>query len=225
MIFFDLDETLLDFKGAEYLGVMAFYEKYGHVFHLEKDAFYNHWCNISAKHFKRFLSGHLSFDQQKVKRITEIFKAADIAITETEATALFEFYLASFKANWKPFDDVIPCLEILKENRLGVLTNGDAKQQRQKLEKLGIAKYFEWVITSGDIGFAKPDLRFFEIACKKTNTSPNECLFISDDLEVDILPCQKMNMRGIWLNRKNKPLIHPTVESITALSELKRFLA
>jgi putative hydrolase of the HAD superfamily len=75
------------------------------------------------------------------------------------------------------------------------------------------------------IGFAKPDLRFFEIACEMTNTPPHECLFIGDDLEVDILPCHKMNLRGIWLNRQNKPQIHHTVESITALSELKRFLA
>ncbi len=225
MIFFDLDETLLDFKGAEYLGVMAFYEKHGHAFHLKPDAFYNQWCKISAKYFKRFLSGHLSFDQQKIERITEIFKLSNLTITKTEATTLFEFYLENFEANWKPFEDVIPCLETLKGNRLGVLTNGDAKQQRQKLEILRIDTYFEWVITSGDIGFAKPDLRFFETACEMTNTPPNKCLFIGDDLEIDILPCQKINMRGIWLNRKNEPQIHHSVNAITKLSELNRFLA
>jgi putative hydrolase of the HAD superfamily len=53
---------------------------------------------------------------------------------------------------------------------------------------------------------------------------PKDCVFIGDDIEADILACQKINMRGIWLNRKSKPQFYQDVESITGLSELYRFL-
>jgi len=224
MIFFDIDDTLLDFKGAEYLGVVAFHAKYGEPFNLEIGEFYEQWCKISSKHFKLFLQGHLSFEQQKAERVKDIFKLANISLKENEASKIFEFYLESFEENWRPFDDVIPCLEKLCAKRLGVLSNGDSQQQRMKLEKLGIDGYFELVITARDIGVAKPDPDFFRIACDTAKTSPNDCIFIGDDLEVDILACQKINMRGIWLNRKDKPQIQNTVESITKLSELNNIL-
>lgn len=40
MIFFDIDDTLLDHKSSELLGVESFYEEYKHYFKLEKEMFY-----------------------------------------------------------------------------------------------------------------------------------------------------------------------------------------
>lgn len=37
MIFFDIDDTLLDHKSSELLGVESFYEKYKAYFKLEKN--------------------------------------------------------------------------------------------------------------------------------------------------------------------------------------------
>ncbi|MCU6711347.1 hypothetical protein M6D81_21880 [Paenibacillus sp. J5C_2022] len=50
MIFFDLDGTLLDFKGAEYRGVLTFYDKFRSSYRLQAnpDAFYAAWCRAKA---------------------------------------------------------------------------------------------------------------------------------------------------------------------------------
>lgn len=47
MIFFDIDDTLLDHKYSEYLGVKAFYNQYKREIPFEEESFYESWCQVS----------------------------------------------------------------------------------------------------------------------------------------------------------------------------------
>lgn len=46
MIFFDLDDTLIDRKRAEYLGVKGFYSEHSTLFDTAEEAFYESWRTI-----------------------------------------------------------------------------------------------------------------------------------------------------------------------------------
>src|SRR5690554_6757584 len=201
MIFFDLDGTLLDFKGAEFLAVEEFHRHYYSLFNLSANLsdFYHDWCSIGKKHYSRFLQGELSFEQQQIERMKELLGE----IQDREAGEYFHSFLTSFENNWKPFEDVIPCLQNLKDKRLGTITNGDLIQQKLKLERMGISDHFEVIIASGDVGYSKPNRIIFEIAAEITGKNLHEIVYIGDDYTTDIEPCEMLNMRGIWLNRKN----------------------
>jgi putative hydrolase of the HAD superfamily len=221
MIFFDLDGTLLDHKQAEYLGIKAFHEKYKQYFAGEEEYFHKLWCQVSDKHFVRYLKGEITFQQQRIERINEIFHTSGITISDEMAEECFKFYLKMYEKNWKVFDDVEPCLQELSGYRLGIISNGDLEQQSLKLERLGIKDYFDFIFTAGDIGVAKPDIRLFEIACSRVNEIPKDCFYIGDDLKTDILPCREVGMCGIWLNRKNVQLDFNSRNVISSLKELK----
>ena len=121
MIFFDLDGTFLDYKGAEFLAVHAFYNEYSSLFNfsVNPDDFYQEWCSIGIKHYSRYLQGELSFKQQQIERVKELVGE----LQDNEAAEHFQFYLKSFENNWRPFEDVIPFLQNLQGNRLGIITN------------------------------------------------------------------------------------------------------
>ncbi|NDI36237.1 HAD family hydrolase [Chengkuizengella sediminis] len=220
MIFFDIDETILDFKGAEYQAVKEFYNKFTDIFKITEDEFYDQWCTIGKNHFTRFLKGELTFEEQKIERIKDIFHLVESTLDDLKAEQYFQIYLTYFEESWKVFDDVFPCLDQLKDYRLGIITNGDAQQQIQKLKKIGVYDYFEIIISAGDLGIAKPNTEIFKIACNKANTRPSECFYVGDDLNTDILACEKVKMRGIWLNRKNQK-VETQVSWINNLYELK----
>ncbi|MBD2869063.1 HAD family hydrolase [Paenibacillus arenilitoris] len=222
MIFFDLDGTLLDFKGAEFLAVLAFHNQFSSLFNFSgnQSDFYREWCSIGKKHYSRFLQGELSFEQQKIARMKELIGE----LQDCEAAEYFQFYLKSFEYNWRPYEDVIPCLQSLKGNRLGIITNGDLNQQKQKLERMGILEYFEVVIASGDVGVSKPNTRIFEVASEMTGQHLHAITYIGDDFSTDIAPCEKLNMRGIWLNRQNERLERPVQRMITTLDNLYEHL-
>lgn len=225
MIFFDLDGTLFDHKSSELLGVEAFYEKYKDCFRLEKEMFYKFWCQISDKYFNRYLKGEVTFDQQRIERIKELFSYSNIKLTDEDAMIKFNKYLSNYENNWKPYDDVIPCLKHLsRKYELGIISNGDLNQQSLKLEKMKIKKYFIDIITAGEIGISKPNIKLFNIACKRVNKQPQECYYIGDDLQTDIIPCKDVGMNGIWLNRKRERLTINSIKMIYNLSDLRSIL-
>jgi len=219
LIFFDLDDTLMDFRTAEYQGVKSFYAQFIHYLNQTEDAFYNNWIKLGSKNFERYLRGELTFEQQKIERMIGLLSESDVEIDQNNAMSFFQIYLDHFENNWRLYDDVIPCLELFKDDRLGIITNGNPAQQREKLIKLRITDYFQTIVVSGDIGVSKPNSDIFIHACRLAQMHPTECFFVGDNLESDIHACEKVDMRGVWLNRNNSKLRHK--RSIRSLSELK----
>lgn len=76
--------------------------------------------------------------------------------------------------------------ELADDHRLGVLTNGAGRVQREKFEICGLAGYFDVVVASYEVGAGKPGPEMFEIA--KDELSEDERVFLADDFERDILP-------------------------------------
>lgn len=70
---------------------------------------------------------------------------------------------------------------------LGLITNGPSRAQWQKIGRLGLRKYFDCVLVSGDLPWEKPDQHIFLEACKLLKVEPRNCIMVGDKLETDIL--------------------------------------
>jgi putative hydrolase of the HAD superfamily len=142
-------------------------------------------------------------------------------LCKEQADSNFNRYLSFYKRNWSAFEDVIPCLMqlTLLGFRLGIISNGDYDQQLEKLEKMGIREYFDCIITSSEIGLAKPNATIFLEACYQANVHVHESYYIGDRLKTDAIGAKNAGMKGIWINRKDKTT-HPDVYVIHSLSEI-----
>lgn len=142
-----------------------------------------------------------------------------------------------FKTYWNdhlweytvPFEHAKETLQILQqEYRLGIITNGPSEGQRKKLEKSGLAGYFqkEHVIVSGDYPYHKPDHRLFEEAAQRLSVSVDECVFVGDIFTNDVYGAMKAGMKAVWIWNGNRrcsldiPLIHDIAELPQALKTL-----
>ena len=100
------------------------------------------------------------------------------------------------------YDDVPAVLEHTRQSfRLGLLTNGAADLQREKIAGAGIAPYFDEILVAGDIGVAKPHARMFTTMLSRLAVQPNEAVMIGDSLSKDIAGAQAVGMKAVWLNR------------------------
>jgi putative hydrolase of the HAD superfamily len=97
MIFFDIDGTLIDYKRSEYLGAIALYNEYKDWVASDEMAFYESWCQISDKHFRSYLAGEITFSEQRIKRIKEIFSFSAITLSDEEAKKRFAFYSKKYE--------------------------------------------------------------------------------------------------------------------------------
>lgn len=175
---------------------------------------------IRKKTLKKYLAKECSFEKQRIDRIKELYLKRNINLSSEEALKVFDYYLRNYELNWKPFNDVIPCLKKLSKLKMGIISNGDLGQQKLKLEKMKISHYFVDIITAGEFNISKPFTEIFEIACKRNGEEPEKCFYVGDTIETDIIPCEKIGMKGIWINRNNKTLLNEDVKSIISLKEL-----
>lgn len=84
--------------------------------------------------------------------------------------------------------------------KLGIIANQSAGTG-ERIEKWGIAKYFDVVIASAEAGLAKPDLRIFYMALEQANCLPEEAVMIGDRLDNDIVPAKKIGMKTVWVRQ------------------------
>lgn len=69
--------------------------------------------------------------------------------------------------------------------RVAAISNSDGRAE-QVLAGMGLAREFEFVIDSAEIGIEKPDARIFRLACERLGLDPGECSYVGDVMSVDI---------------------------------------
>ena len=87
---------------------------------------------------------------------------------------------------WTVLPDVVPALTALhKEHRLFVLSNFD-RRLRSILAGHDLARFFDSMIISSEVGASKPNALIFKAAARVAGASPHDCLHIGDDEQLDV---------------------------------------
>jgi Haloacid dehalogenase-like hydrolase len=114
--------------------------------------------------------------------------------------------------------------------QLAVLSNGDQQQQEQEEEKkkkkkkkkvsrTGLGHYIVVVLTSDQLGMAKPDPRVFESACGRLGVTPHAAVYVGDQTKVDSL-CRHRRRAARHLAQPQGNALPPRVKAIDDLAEL-----
>lgn len=200
---FDLDDTLMDHRGAVSRGILHHVDTTGALHLDDRDRSVALWHELEDRHYHRYLSKELTFHGQRRARALDFAAAHGVTLSEVEADAWFDTYFESYRGAWELFDDALPCLDRLADAgvRVGVITNGEADYQRAKLDRTGLGDRFEHVVASGAVGVAKPDPGIFLHACALFDTAPGDALYVGDRLLTDAVGAASAGLTGVWLNR------------------------
>ena len=137
------------------------------------------------------------------------------------AVEVTEEYLDNRFRLARPYEDVIPTLDLLRERHtLCLASNGNSYPERS-----GLDGYFEHVVLAQDIGVRKPDPHFFEIVARQAGCEPAEITHVGDSLSEDIHPANVAGLRTVWINRHGQTpsAVRPSAE-IRSLRELPAVL-
>lgn len=200
MIYFDIDDTLLDYKASQHKAALGFAEK--HSSHIQcPDDFPSVWDEITERHMARYLSGELSFQEQRRCRVRE---SLSLDLSPQDADNLFDEYYQIYEESWSLFPEVESVLIKLADFPLGIITNGDKDHQTYKLGKLGVLNHFADVITPACAGAAKPDVAIFNLAASRSGKLGSECWYVGDNYVADYLGAKSAGYKAVWLNRSGR---------------------
>jgi putative hydrolase of the HAD superfamily len=82
---------------------------------------------------------------------------------------------------------------------LGIITEGLAVKQSEKLLRLGVYPYLDRaaVFISDPIGISKPNAKLWLRACTATGIPPAEAMYVGDNPQNDVVPARKVGMRTV----------------------------
>jgi len=89
---------------------------------------------------------------------------------------------------------------------LYLVTNGTSKEQRDKIERFDLGKFFDGIYIEEEMGFGKPDPRVFPHVLSSANLKPEQVAMIGDNYLWDLKAPKSAGIFGVWLNSKKKAL-------------------
>lgn len=130
----------------------------------------------------------------------------------------------NYSAFYSVFPEVLPVLEALRQRgfTLGAVSNWEPSLPRF-LRDFELDSFFQVVVPSMAVGFAKPDPRIFAIALKQAGVRAAEAVHVGNRLTEDVQGAAAAGIRPIWLNRTGDPS-EPECLTITDLRGLLMIL-
>jgi len=129
-------------------------------------------------------------------------------ITTGLAAAVARDYAARRRERMRLFPDALDCLTDFRRRGvpLALVTNGDAVQQRDKIERHGLARFFDAILIEGEFGVGKPHEAVYRRALQALGAVPTEAWMVGDHLEWDVGAPQQLGLRGVWMDRGGRGL-------------------
>lgn len=143
------------------------------------------------------------------------------------APQMAERYWSTFLSHMRPAPGAEACLSLLKRMGLpvGIGTNMTAEGQFAKLERLGLLRYVDFMVTSEEAGAEKPDARLFGLCVRKAGCAAGACAFVGDSWKHDVSGARQAGLRPVWLSPDGQsPEALPDVVRVRTLRELADLL-
>ena len=208
-IFIDIDDTLLDYIPCCREAFEAAIERTDrcadrvqNTDQITRDGLFDLFFEISGRLFSEAKHG-----MHTIAEVMDLYPAEFCERAGYPAEAVDPFKHA-FRAAWGTTHTLVPeAKEMLdrlqgKGYRLFAASNSFGHLQRSRLEKAGILAYFEDTYISMDIGYDKPDIRFYQEALHRCGLQPHEVLMIGDSMTTDIEGAQNAGMDALFFDRR-----------------------
>lgn len=206
-LFFDLDHTLWDFRSnsRETLRELYQHEDLLRAGIPTAEEFIAAYEEINHAMWASYAAGRIPKEVLRVLRFRDtlaLFGIKDGAL----ASRIGHAYTDRCPQHGRLMPGALQMLRTLQgEHRMHIITNGFDEIQGVKLERSGIASFFDVVLTSEKAGAAKPDVRIFAEALKRSRATALESLMIGDNVEADMLGARQAGWDHVHYTAETAP--------------------
>lgn len=236
-LLFDLDRTLWDFDGNADRTYRTMFEHFElqRLCHVDYLTFHERYRQINDMLWDAYRNGTITKEQLSLRRFSLTLAAFGCDPNSPEIIKLSlkmaDFYVLEGTKQTGLMPGARELMEWISQRdnqySMSVITNGFSEAQLPKMHTSGIDRYFSHFFLSEDLGFMKPDRRFFDAVLQKLAVPPDQCLVIGDDYKVDIAGAIAVGIPQVWYNYANTtlpPTSTPPTYQISHLLQLKEII-
>lgn len=221
-LFFDLDHTLWDFETNSKETLAELFEEHRlHQFELFDFAgFMDVYTRVNRGLWDQYNRGEVSKETLRERRFRETFEKLGLE-NQHHPEDFSDHYITRCTEKPAVFPHAHQVLGALKEKySMSIITNGFPESQQRKMMASNLHGYFDHLVISEEVGFAKPHSGIFEIALTRAQVAKHEVVMIGDNLHADIAGAQNAGINAIWFNPHKEEKPDARIREIHVLNEL-----
>jgi len=203
-ILWDVDGTLLDFDAPEKAAVQSLFRDYG--FGECTDEMVKRYSQINRGYWERLERKELTKPQILVGRFKTFF--SEVGLDTSLAQEFNDKYQERLGDTIVFRDDSYEIVKTLRGKVAQyVVSNGTIAAQTKKLRTSGLGALMDGVFLSEQVGFEKPDIKFFEFVLEQIQArDKSQILIVGDSLTSDILGGTNAGIKTCWYNPNGLPV-------------------
>ena len=225
---FDLDDTLIDHQHASRAAMVGVRDRFAAFQRITLDELgVEHQRILDLLHHDVAL-GQRTVDDARIERYRLLFAYA--GADGNHASAAAELHRRVYQASRCRVAGALELLQALRGRvRIAVVTNNTVAEQTEKLATFDLATLVDALVTSEEIGAAKPDGRIFAAALERVDCAPGDAVMIGDSWTHDVLGATTAGISAIWLNRNGAahpdPDVAPQIATLLPTVEVAAMIA
>lgn len=199
-VIFDIDGTMYDYEANHRIAIDAVQDYMARILDIKTEEF-----RMALKEAEAIAVGRIgdnsAASHNRLIRYQCMLELLGLPPLP-HALMMHHTYWDTLLEHMEAFPFLLEFLAVLKAQgvRVGIGSNMTAEIQYEKLSRLGLAPYVDWIVTSEEAGIEKPDMKFFELCLEKCGCQATECLFIGDSLNGDVKPALACGMKAVLFN-------------------------
>jgi putative hydrolase of the HAD superfamily len=226
-LLFDLYGTLIDIETDEgmeeiYRGIAHFLTYHG--VHLHRWEVRDHYYRIM--HQQRDQSGE-EYPEIVVEEIWDaLLKEQGMRPASARfrlTTILAQLYRGISRKRLRSYPGVKETLDILRGSyRLALVSDAQPCFARPEVLAVGLEGYFDPVVISAEHGFRKPDPRLFKAALEGLTLTPQEVVFVGNDMHRDIFGASRLGIKTIFFASNQGAQSHPDTNPTYVITRIEQ---
>lgn len=223
LLFFDLDDTLLDHAHAEQAAQNETFEAHGSVFNgLPFESWLARYRLVNGELWNAYGRGELvRHDLHQQRFATPL---AHFELDPAHANTLGAHYLAAYRRHWRLNPGAEEILEdAAQQGIVGIVSNGFAETQHAKVERFRLGRWVKYVVLSEEVGVMKPAREIFDAAVRLSGVSQGRKIYVGDSFEKDVVGAKGAGWLPILYNPL-RAVVPAPVLFVTRLVDLKPLL-
>ncbi len=192
---FDIDGTLCDYGIDPQVALTRVCESLGVEATLDPEDYYELYKAVAVE---RPGDTYRAISDEAYRRLLEMHGYSDARLAERVGEAYRDVRLSSLSL----YPETLEVLESLNGRySLGIISNGPSEIQRAKLRKFRLARYFDSIIISGEVGVEKPSETIFALALGEAQAKAERSAHVGDSLRHDVKGALGAGLTSFWVNR------------------------
>lgn len=226
-IIFDLDDTLYDQKSPFTTALTKTFNQ--RLSDPELAEIFNRFHDFNDRTFNQMTDAAMSLEAWQTARIRHALAPITGRISMDWAIQ-FEMAYQQALNHICLFSGLAATLTKLSHAfKIGIITNGPAPIQHQKLHQLQIEHFVhpDNIFISEELGIAKPDPSIFTTWAHQVGIKANEAVYVGDNAVLDMTSSKHAGWQTFWFNYRQNKQMTPSVipdQIIQSPAELNELL-